>query len=163
MAQVILIIPHSVTVRRVVAIPRRQINAEPNAGVLGGGSEVADDVAVAVPPFGGKYRVVSVVRGPQAETVVVLRGKDHAREATFFGNSYPLSGIELCGVEGGGVGVAGTPFRSGEGVDAEMEEHGHVAELPLELECVGEWQNGKWRWREVLWWRRCSDQGMTQI
>lgn len=45
----------------------------------------------------------------------------------------PLSGVEVGGVEDGGVNVAGAPFGVGEGVGSEVEEHGHVAELPLEL------------------------------
>lgn len=43
--------------------------------------------------------------------------------------------------------MAAAPFRIGEGVGPEVEEEGHVAELPLELESVGDGQNGKRRRR----------------
>ncbi|KAF7842232.1 Alpha-L-fucosidase 1 [Senna tora] len=36
-------------------------------------------------------------------------------------------------IEKGGIGAAGTPFCVCEGIHSEVQEHGHVAELPLEL------------------------------
>ncbi|XLU42250.1 hypothetical protein S245_037064 [Arachis hypogaea] len=41
------------------------------------------------------------------------------------------------------VYVAGAPLLSGEGVETEVEEEGHVAQLPLDLEGVWEGQYGK--------------------
>ena len=151
MAQVVLVVLQGVTVTLLVAIPRREVDPEADAGVPGGGGEFADDVPLAAPPSAGTHGIIGVLRGPQAEAVVVLGRDDHAREAAFFGDSYPLSGAEVCGVEDGGVHVAGTPLRVVEGVDAEVEEECHVAELPLELERVWEGQDGKWWGREVRW------------
>lgn len=77
---------------------------------------------------------------------MVFGGENYARKARVFGDSDPLSGVELGGVEDRGVDVAGAPLGIREGVGSEVEEHCHVAELPLELRGRGEGQNGKRRW-----------------
>lgn len=61
------------------------------------------------------------------------------------GDSDPLGRVDIGGAEYGGVGTTRAPFGIGEGVGAEVEEEGHVLELPLEVESVGEGQNGKRR------------------
>lgn len=77
---------------------------------------------------------------------MVLGGENHARKSRFLGHAYPLRCVEVGGVEEVGVGVAGAPLGVREGVWAEVEEEGHVAELPLELGSRRDGQNGK-RWR----------------
>lgn len=64
---------------------------------------------------------------------MVLRREDDAGEAGVFGDLDPLGGVEVGRVEDGRVGFSGAPFGVGEGVGAEVEEHGHGSELPLEL------------------------------
>lgn len=77
---------------------------------------------------------------------MVLRGEDDAGEAGGFGGSDPLGGVEAGRVEDGRVGFAGAPLGVGEGVGAEVEEHGHGSELPLEL------LGGREGWeRERVW------------
>jgi len=86
---------------------------------------------------------------------MVFYSEDYCRKATIFCDPYPLRCVELGGVEDGGVSVAGTPFGVREGVGAEMEEEGHVAQLPLELQRRWERQNWK-RWGFPG--TRCRDQ-----
>lgn len=142
-----------------MAIPRRKVDSKSNAGVLGGGGELGDDVAAPIPPAGGTDRIVGVIRGPQAEAIVVFGSYDDSRKARVFGDPYPLRCVEFCGVEEGGVDVAGTPLGVGEGVGAEVEEEGHAAELPLELERGWEGQNRK-RWGLPV--ATCRDEGVTE-
>lgn len=80
----------------------------------------------------------------------MLGSENHAGKSGVLGYSHPLSCVEVGGVEDVGVGVAGTPLGVREGVWAEVEEEGHVAELPLELGRRRDGQNGK-RWRFDYW------------
>lgn len=56
--------------------------------------------------------------------------EDQAGEAILLGDSDPLTGIKLCGIENGGVGVASSPLRVSEGVGAKVEEERHFSQLP---------------------------------
>jgi len=159
LGQVVLVIQQIVTITCFVAIPRRKVNSKADAGILGGGGELGDDVAVPVFPVAGTHGIVGVIRGPQAEPIVVFCSEEYCRKARIFGDLYPLRCVELGGVEDGGVSVAGTPLGVREGVGAEVEEEGHVAQLPLELERRWEGQNGK-RWGFPG--TRCRDQEMTE-
>lgn len=146
-----LIILQSLAITRLVPIPRRKVEPEAEAGVLGGGGQVGDNIAGPIPPLARPHRVIGILRGPQGEAVVVFRSQNYSRKSGFFGNSNPLSSIELRRVEHGRVGTAQTPFRVREGVHSEVQEHGHFAKLPLELESGGDGQNGKRRsrWLQV--------------
>lgn len=61
-----------------MAVPRREVESQPDTGVAGGGGQVSDDVADPVAPLARTHGVVGVGGGPEAEAVVVLGGEDHA-------------------------------------------------------------------------------------
>lgn len=142
-----------------MTIPRRKVNSKADAGILCGGRKLGDDVAIPVLPVAGTHGIVGVIRGPQAEPVVVFCSEDYCGKTRIFSDPYPLRCVELGGVEDGGVSVAGTPLGVREGVGAEVEEEGHVAQLPLELERRREGQNWK---RRGFPGTRCRDQEMTE-
>lgn len=56
----------------------------------------------------------------------MLGGEDNAVEAMIRGGADPLGGGEGRGAKDGGVSGARAPFRVGEGVEAEMDEEGHL-------------------------------------
>ena len=72
--------------------------------------------------------------GPEAETVVVLDHRDTTAHAGVFGSLKPLLGV---GHLGGGetiyVFITFTPFQTGVGVHAVVEEGIELCFLPLEL------------------------------
>lgn len=61
---------------------------------------------------------------------MMLDREDDPRETVGGGDASPLGGVEEIGGEDGGIGVAGSPLRVGEGVGAEVEEESHLAKLP---------------------------------
>lgn len=75
---------------------------------------------------------------------MVLRREDDPGEAGFGCRAGPLPGVERRGVEEGGVGAARSPLGVGEGVDAEVDEEGHLALLPCELRGGGQGKDGEW-------------------
>lgn len=129
-----------------MAVPRREVKPQLETGFPGGGGQVSNDVAGPVLPRARADGVVGVGGGPEAEAVVVLGGEDHAREPGVPGDLDPLGGVKADRIEYGRVRVAGAPLGVGEGVGAEVEEHGHCAHLPLELGSRRDGQIGKWRW-----------------
>ena len=77
--------------------------------------------------------MVSVSRGPQAETVVVLAGEDKSLHACKPAKFRPLTAVKLFGIEKLGVLVAAAPFGVGEGVHTEMYKGIKFGFLPLKL------------------------------
>lgn len=73
------------------------------------------------------------LRGPEAESVVMFAGEDDALHAAGFERGDDGIGIEVGGIEDGGVFVAVAPLEIGEGVDGEVEEGGGFHALPAEL------------------------------
>nr|DAD36066.1 TPA_asm: hypothetical protein HUJ06_006706 [Nelumbo nucifera] len=71
-------------------------------------------------------RVIGVGGGPEIEAITVLGSENNAGESSILGDMDPLAGVEASWVEDGGIGVAGTPFRTSESVGAKMEEESHV-------------------------------------
>lgn len=61
---------------------------------------------------------------------MMLDREDDPRETVGGGDASPLGGVEEIRGEDGGIGVAGSPLRVGEGVGAEVEEESHLAKLP---------------------------------
>lgn len=116
-----------------VAIPGRKVKPQSDTCFPSSVSKVTHNVTTAIPPGARADRVVGVVGGPQAEPIVVFGGENDARKARVFGDLDPLSGVELRGVEDRRVSVACAPLGVREGIGSEVEEHGHVPELPLEL------------------------------
>src|SRR6476469_843788 len=86
-------------IRRVIAIPGGQVDAEAKALSPAGVRQLTQDVAAAVPPRAGLDAVRRILRRPEAESVVVLRRDDHACEARLLERADPLACIELRGVE----------------------------------------------------------------
>lgn len=138
LAHVILVVLHRVPICWIVAIPWREVDTHSNPKLSGGGSQFSHEVTGASAPGAGADGVVGIRGRPKAEAVVVLGCEDHAGEASGSCGAGPLAGVEGVGTEDGGRDAAGAPFGIGEGVGAEVEEEGHLAELPSELGSGGE-------------------------
>ncbi|OEL13276.1 putative alpha-L-fucosidase 1 [Dichanthelium oligosanthes] len=128
-----LIVRDGVPVHRFVAVPRREVQPQPDPLRARGGGELGDDVPGPASPRRGGHRVVGQRRRPEAEAVVVLGREHDAAEPAPRRDARPLARVERRGGEHGGVGAAGAPLGVREGVGPEVEEERHLRELPPEL------------------------------
>lgn len=145
--QIKLVVLESIPIRAFVTVPRGQVNAEADPRRPDRSRCIGKDIAAAAFPRGGGDGVVGVLGGPEAEPVMVLDGEDDPREAVGRGDVCPLSGVEAIWGEDGRIGAAGSPLGVGEGVGAEVEEEGHLAQLPLELGSGGDGEEREGRRR----------------
>ena len=73
--------------------------------------------------------------GPEAESVVVLGGEDDPAETRILGDSRPLVAVQVRGLEKVFRFRSLAPFKAGECVGAEVDEHIHLHSLPRNLGC----------------------------
>lgn len=128
-----LVVRDGVPVNWLVAVPRRQVQPQPDPLRARGCGELGDDVPSPAPPRRGGHRVAGQCRRPEAETVVVLGREHDAAEPALRRDARPLARVEGRGSEHGGVGAAGAPLGVREGIGPEVEEERHLGELPPEL------------------------------
>ena len=116
----------------VVAVPGGEVDAELQAILAAGVAHFADKVAAV---RGVHDVVLRVLRVPEAEAVMVLRGQDYALEARAADYVRPLARVAGCRVEDLLALVAVAPLQVGESVRSEMDEdialHIVPAQLPL--------------------------------
>ncbi len=130
LGEVVLVVGGGVGVARVVAVPGREIDAEAEAGFVGGVGGHADEVAFAVEPGAFLYGVFGLLAGPEGETVVVLGDEDRILCACGFCGLHPLVGVDVRGIEDGGVGGAVAPLAVEEGVGGEVDDDADFEVLP---------------------------------
>ena len=116
-----------------MTVPGRAVQTDLEVLLPAGVDELAHHISLAATKRAARHRVSRGLRGPQAETVVVLGGEDHRLEARVPRDTRPLPGVEPGRVEDGRTLGAISPFPVGEGVDAEMDEHRQFIALPREL------------------------------
>ena len=121
----------------VVAVPGRKIRAEAQAVLAAGVGNLADHVAVPPVPGAVLDRVLGVLAGPQAETVVMLAGEHQPAQAGRLGRADDLVGVEIGGIEDLLRFVAEAPFPVGKRVHAEMQEAINLPVMPGELPRAG--------------------------
>lgn len=68
------IVLQGLPIRRLMPIPRREVEPEANSGLPGGRSKVGDHIALAAFPGAGGHSVIGVGRGPKAEPIMVFGG-----------------------------------------------------------------------------------------
>ena len=129
-----------------VAIPRRDVEAIFHVELARGIGEVAGNVGLLGVDVGrGRSVVVGGGSGPEAETVVVLDHRDTTAHAGVFGGLKPLLGV---GHLGGGetiyVFITFTPFQTGVGVHAVVEEGIELCLLPFPLTVSGNREHWTW-------------------
>jgi len=129
----VLVVPWRIAVARLVAIPRREVDAEFQAGLAAGRRDLADDVALAFPPGRVLDRMIREAARPEAEPVVVLGCDDEAPDPGGLDRLDPLAGVEIRGIEELRVFRALPPFSVSERVHAEMDEGLEFERLPGEL------------------------------
>ena len=133
MTEIELIVIQSASIRPLMSIPRRKVKPQIDPCLPGRLSQLANDISSPISPRAGADRVVGVLTGPQAKPIMVFGRENYARKSRVLGDSDPLSGVESRRVEDGGIRAAGAPLGVCEGIGPEVEEEGHVGELPLEL------------------------------
>ena len=126
----------------VVAVPRTQVNGKLDAIFLTGRRQFAHHIALSVLIGRVADAVFRKLCGPQAETVMMLGGKDYALHTGCHKGLHPLLAVQLGGVERGRVGVAITPLAVVEGVQSEMHKGIGLHLLPLHLFRFGNGKNG---------------------
>ena len=120
-------------VLRVVAVPRREVDAEGEPVPPARVGDLADDVALAAAPGAVLDGVLGELRGPQAEAVVVLGGEDEALQARRLRRADDLVGVEVGRVEDRRGLVPVAPLLVGEGVHREVQEAVDLELVPAEL------------------------------
>ena len=126
----------------VVAVPRTQVDSELDAIFLTGCRQFAHHIALSVLIGRVADAVFRKLCGPQAESVMMLGGKDYALHTGCHKGLHPLLAVQLGGVERGRVGVAITPLAVVEGVQSEMHKGIGLHLLPLHLFRFGNGKNG---------------------
>ena len=129
----ILVVCLAGSVRRIVAVPRREVHAKLEPRLATCLAQLPQNVARAAFPGARLHRMRTHSRGPIAESIVVLGGDDHAGDASRFHHAHPLSRIKRGGCERGGGFVAVTPFAVREGVWTEVDEPREFHVLPCPL------------------------------
>ena len=119
------------------AVPRREVDGEPQPVFLARVGHLAHNVALAVAPWRAAHVVVVAGEGPQAEAIVVLGREYDALHAGAHESARPLLTVETLGVEGLGVGVTIAPLAVVERVEAEMYEGIGLHLLPVHLLLLG--------------------------
>ena len=99
-------------------------------------------VALAPLPGAVLHGMLRVSGGPKAEAVVMLGGEDGALHARLLHGKDPFVGIQVRGVEDGGILVAKPPFSVGIGVDGEVQKSVKAHLKPGELARGGAHRNG---------------------
>ena len=127
-----------------VAIPRRDVEAIFHVELARSFGEVSGDIGLLGVGVGGGGGVVrGGGGGPEAEAVVVLDDGDAAAHAGVFGGLEPLFGVgHTGGRETVFVFVAVTPFQTGVGIHAIVEEGVEFRFLPFELAGRGNGMHG---------------------
>ena len=136
--QLAQLLPVVLDVRRtsvlgMVAIPRRQVDAELQSHLAARAREVADDVSAAVLPGTALDRVIGKTARPEREPVMMLRGEDQPLHPGIARHRRPLPRIERRRIEGGLRFVAVAPLLVGERVDREVDEAVELELVPGEL------------------------------
>ena len=130
-----------------VAVPRRQVNAEPDAVLFARAGNLLHHIALPLLPRGGRHAVPGGLRGPQAEAVMVLAGQHHPLEPGVRQRLYNFVRIEIGRIEQLRLLVAITPFLPGKGIDGEMDEGIHLHIVPCQL---SRRRNGSQHYRHVF-------------
>ena len=130
---VIPIVSSSVVVARVVAIPRRQIDAEFQPVLPRSARDVTHHVALAVLPRTRLHAVVRLRGGPEAETIMMFGDEDHILRACPANGLHPLVRIESRGIEDRGAGGAVAPFAIQKSIGREVNDDAELKILPLDL------------------------------
>ena len=128
-----LVVGDRIRIARLVPVPGREVKSETHPGLGAGIGELADDVAVAVPPGARRDRVVRRRGRPEAEPVVVLRGEHDVRGSRRTRGVHPLPRVELRRIEPGCGQGAVAPLHAEEGVEPEVQEDADAVPLPLQL------------------------------
>ena len=118
-------------------VPRGKVDAEFHAQFPAGRGNFPDQVSfsslvgrtgnVVIRPFGG----------PHAESVMMLRYKDHSRYTGILERFYPGTGVQPGRIENCRLLLSGSPFRSGKRVHAEMDKTQHFPLLVIQLPAGG--------------------------
>ena len=132
-------------VEGLMAIPRRQVQAQLQAIFAAGSSQFAHHVAFTVLVRRVAHRIIRVLCGPKTESIVMLCGKDDAAHARLFAHASPLFTVETRWVERLQRCIAEAPLAVAERIRAKMDERIGLQLLPSHL-MVG----GKRRY-----WSRC--------
>ena len=140
----ILVVCLAGSVRRIVAVPRREVDAKLEPRLATCVAQLPQNVARAVFPGARLHRMRTHGRWPIAEAIMVLGGDDHAGDASRFHHAYPLSRIKRGGCERGGRFVAVPPLAVREGVWSKVDEPREFHVLPCPLRRRRCWCN---RWK----------------
>ena len=106
----------------VLAVARREIDAELQAGLAASRGDLRKHVALAAAPGAVPDGMPGCLRRPKAEAVVVFPNHDQSLEPGVPAAARPLSGIKGRGIENGRRFVAIAPLLVDKGAHAEMHE-----------------------------------------
>ena len=121
-----------------VAVPRREVDAEAEAVAAAGIRQVAHHVALAVAPGRVLDAVFGIGRGPQAEAVVVLGRQHDSLHAGSLERADPLVAVQVGRGECRGGRIAVAPLHVVEGVESVMDKGIGLELLPGNLPGIGQ-------------------------
>ncbi len=114
-------------------IPGRDVDAIMHPFGAAGLDKLLHNVAMAVLPRAVPDTMLGVLAGPEAETIVMLGGEDHPRDARGLGRCHPLACIQIRWIEQLFILFSIAPFVVGEGIHAKMDKCGDLIALPGDL------------------------------
>ena len=120
--ELIIVIFFSGAIAGLVPIPGGKIHSKADAARAAGLRCFCHHVAPPVFIGAGRHGMVGIPAGPQAEAVVMLAGENQPFHARGLDGLHPLLGIQLLGIENGGVLRAVPPFPIRKGVHGKMDK-----------------------------------------
>ena len=118
---------------RMVAVPRRKIDAELESVPAAGIGQLPHQIPLAAAPRGVLHAVLGIGRRPETEPVVVLGREHHAFHSGGPERPHPLVAIQIRRVERRSRSIAVPPFHVVERIEPVMDEGVGFQLLPSEL------------------------------
>ena len=120
--EVVVVYIGGCAVRGLMAIPGREVKAQLQSILPARGCQLAHHIALAAAIGRLRNGVVGILRGPQAEPVVVLGSEYNTLHAGGLERSHPLVGVEPSGVEEPGRRITIAPLHIVVGVQSIVNE-----------------------------------------
>ena len=100
-----------ITILRLVAVPRREIQSKLQIVLLACLRQFFDQIPFSILVIGILYGIIGSFSWPEAESVMVFGREDHAFHSCCFQGQHPLFAVQMGGIKGIGWRVAIAPFH----------------------------------------------------
>ena len=121
------------SVRGGIAVPRRQINTEPDAILSARAGHLLHHIALPLLPRRSRYTMEGRLCGPQTKTVMMLAGQHHPFEPGVRQRPDKIIRIEIGRMKQLRLFVSIAPLFSSKGINRKMDKGIHLHVMPFKL------------------------------